>query len=222
MARPKSQPPAEYLRLLDELIECRDDESLNCIRAKIQDQLNRHFRYLGERGFVERYNRVEASYHLHWTAHRMRSPDDRFKFCLMIQNAPGAVLSSTSERNKFIHTDSSNREIQVSVFVDARQYSESPECIQGTQDNQRSSVVRLQTLDECKNLWGDARKLSLKETTRQGKIMGDGRIALCGDINQQREFALSFPMLGEDNLTGIQLDEIEYQVIQGRGACQRV
>lgn len=55
LLHPGSEPSEEYLRILDELLECRDDDALNNIKARLQDQRDRELcQARTERGFVKR------------------------------------------------------------------------------------------------------------------------------------------------------------------------
>jgi hypothetical protein len=101
--------------------------------------------------------------------------------------------------------------MQVSVFVDVRELSEKPQM-----SSPLPSIVRLHALDECISRNGNAREISLKTAIRQGKVVGDGRISLDANVEQEREFTAFVPSLRQSDLCGIELDKIERQVIEGR------
>src|SRR5437762_12131919 len=58
--------PPEYLSLLDQLLECRDDDRFKLLQANLKEVL----RFEGVRphsnSFIERYIRGEATLHIHW------------------------------------------------------------------------------------------------------------------------------------------------------------
>src|SRR5258708_1088280 len=70
----------------------------------------------------------------------------------------------------------------------------------------RPTMVWLQTLDECKRSLGDSRKLGV-EAIKNGVLGGGNR------QGKQRTF-LQFG--GQHDTNGIELDEVERQVINGR------
>lgn len=213
----KIQPPAEYLQVLDELLECRDDEELNRVRAKLQHVLDGRLFNIRNRTFIERYNSFEASIHVHGTARRRLSPDCFFNFCAFIQRVPASATNSIVVGNTFFRTDSFGQDVQVSVFVDVREFLDDFQCVNNSEPARTVDIVRLYALDECVRRNGNPRQIS-KEPTRKGKSIGNGRFSFScgGNVNQEGELAVLAPSFWQDHSSGIQLDQIECQVVEGR------
>jgi hypothetical protein len=94
----------------------------------------------------------------------------------------------------------------MSVFVDIRQRGEPSQPDIGLE-----SIVRLQSLDECKRFSGNTRKV-LRET-----FIGTwGESTSFGESASEGELTPFLPISGEDCPIRIELDQIERQVIECR------
>jgi hypothetical protein len=199
-----SRRDGQYLEIVKELAKCRDDDSLHLAQQKLQDFLNRNLvgGSSAETGFCKRYINGDASLHVHGFLSIEPSIGNRIEFCAVL-NSANACIGASGSFDPFFAGESRFGEIEVSVLVDVREISEQPEHIAGP----IISVIRLHGLDECKRLFGNPRK-DVRET-----VVGRGFL---GDLEPQREETVLFPIGGELDVSGVKLDKIERQVIDGR------
>ena len=194
-------PSPEYLRILDELIECRDDNLFHLLQAQLKNQV--HFRCgdpIPHGGFIERYIRQNSGLHIHYV---VESSGYRFDLCSMLEPAidfikPSPVSKLVMPKNGCF----GNHDIQVTVFVDVREFGKQSEGIGSSQ-----TMVRLHTLDECKRRFGNTRK-DVREAV----------VSRCFLWNPQPEGekTILFPVSGQGDSAWVDFDEIERQVIYGR------
>jgi len=200
-----------YLRVIQELLECWDDNLLRNIHTELQDVIDRECgRALSERRFSERYKRNESSLHLHASRHHLRRKE-RFQFCTSLSATNGEGFNTVLENGNFSTVSLRINHIQVSVLVDVRELSQKPKLI-----GRIPTIIRLQTLDECKRLLGNTRKGLPKVVEWQRKVTRAGRISCSGDLSQEGKLATPNPVSGQLDCVRIKLDEIECQVIECR------
>jgi hypothetical protein len=103
-----------------------------------------------------------------------------------------------------------NCQIQISMSVNVRQLCQNSQDIMGP----FPTVVRLQTLDECKRHFGNTRK-RFSETLvgKWGTVMSAFNHA-GGNRQPQRKSAFLVPISGQGSGTRVELDEVESQVIE--------
>jgi hypothetical protein len=191
-----------YLRIVKELAKCRDDNQINLLQAHLQNILNRNLipSQLLEPRFVKRYTTGNATLHLHGFASIKPSGRDRVEFCAILDSSNARVFSAQGA-DLFAQVESCFGQIQVSVFVSIREFSDDTENI-----TNRGTAIRLTTLDECKRPFGNPWQLTGEA------VVGSGFL---GRIGPQWEKAVLLPISGELDVARIQLDEIESQVIKG-------
>lgn len=148
------RPSSEYLRFLDELLECRDNDRFDLLKNRLQHEIHRESnRVSQDASFLESYKRSKGAVHLHGKI--IFSPSRfRWDFCALIQGRMSAGAKATGEDNFTVHTNSASGNVEVSVLVDVREIGKKS---QGIVDNTKT-VVRLYPLNECKGHLGDARK----------------------------------------------------------------
>jgi hypothetical protein len=207
------RPSQEYLCLFDELIECRDDVSLNLVQHKLQEALQRDSdRISPEIQFVENYWNSKAAIHLHWTI-RLSSLVC-VKLCAVVESINTAGDRTAAISNRLRALDERGNNVQISVFVDVGQLGKKTERI----IDHAATVVRLQTLDECKRRNGNPRKILGEYGIRERRIVRNGRITtgLIGNLRKKRKLTTPIPVAWEQDPASIMLDETERQVIEGR------
>ena len=104
------------------------------------------------------------------------------------------------------------KRIEATMFVDIRELSKHPE----EPMVKIPSIVRLQSLDECKRFVGNPRKIFTEHALWDGRTPLE-RLRL-GDICPQGELGRMDQFGGEASARTIPLDKIEEQVIQGGAA----
>lgn len=196
------RPSKEYLRILDELVECRDDESLQRVQRVLQQYLNRNRTSIPKDGFVESYKRGDCEIHLHGVMIPIGEPDINFCAVINSHTSLGSESGAPSPMFMDVGTRSGNR--KVSVLVDVRELRELPE---RTIDIP-SRVVRLHTLDECVSLFGNPREVPKTAIRQRGSLSG------LEGLGPNRKLAFLVPVSGQSDPARIELDEIESQVIQ--------
>jgi hypothetical protein len=201
---------SEYLRLIEQLSEARDDVTRHGIQAKLQDMINGLLSQCeSERLFVERYKRNKASIHLHYSG-RERRRDKGFDGCIIVSIAKPDAGGVVIPMEGFAHESISHDGVEMSVFVNVR------EMMKPTQSYVRlNSVIRLHTLDECVSLFGNPRQV-LKIAEGQGQLLSNGRISSCGNFGDQGKSTSLEPCVGEPHSFGVEVDEFERQVIECR------
>jgi hypothetical protein len=206
---PQQQRGKQISGLVKQLIECRDDDRFNLLQADLKNVLDRERISISKGTLSERYISGETSLHIH-NRLRLRG-NSRLNFCAMLEASPGNRNKASMQPHNFLLTNLSIGQIKVSVFVDIREMGKP------SQDFRRAgTVIRLNTLDECKRRFGNPRKNLGEVVVGQGKLAGNGGIASHRNMRQQRKFTPLLPVRGELDSGRIQLDEIECQVIQGR------
>jgi hypothetical protein len=207
------QPSPEYLRILDEFLECRDDESFHRIHAKLQENINRDLsRIRIENLFVERYKRVDDFFHIHCVL-IIPEPFGR-KRVLKACATCFAVNGPMVDRSPLKHGAVESlwfEDVQVSMFVDVRELRDGPQVIAHI-----PSIVRLHTFDDCERLFGNSWQAPTEVVVGQWGRLDNGRITFGGNLQKQGEFAPFDPVGGKLDFASIDLDEIECQVIKGR------
>lgn len=195
--------------MLDELLECRDDVSRQRVMATLQEIVERESAGFPDSSFIDRYNRKDASLHIHGTWNF--GSGKLFRFCAMIERTAKEVNFPFVVEYGVPPNMFPSDQIQVSMSVDVRQLMKPPEM---SSARPISSIVRLHALDELKCSLRNTGKRFGEIIVGQRSVLRDGRIARHGDFWQQREATPSLPSEGQTDSTGIQLDEIENQVIQ--------
>ena len=206
--RVQNQPPAEYLRILDEIIHCRNDKRLNLLKDKFKQVINREPSGFSEiTPLIERYRRSVVSFHIHGSfPHRARNKTglirSRANFCATIQSRKASTAQPTGVSNTLKLHDAGSNKIQVSVLVDVRKMAKKSESIiRGSH-----TVVRLQGLDDCKRAIGNPRKFTgevrlLRSTFRFSGSQGKADVFLPFGVKRGNSRIL--------------LDEFESEIIQG-------
>jgi hypothetical protein len=202
----------DCLRIIDELIKCRDNDRLNLLQAELQNVL--HFQCVvpsSKRSFIERYIRGEASLHIHYLLNS-RILGCRY-FCAMLKTAPGVGHQSPIVE-LMVPMDShfGNDNMKMMVFVDSGELGQGLHCTSRSQP-----VVRLYALDENECSIRDSRQGFVERFTRYGKIIRNRRISIIRNIEEEGKFAVTLPSLRKgDDIVDIPLDEGEREVIEGR------
>ena len=124
----------------------------------------------------------------------------------MLQAATGNRNPAMNCRQNFAVKELSLDHIKMAVFVDVREMGQPSQDFRGADSSRASTVVRLNTLDECKRRFGNIRELTLKTVEHR---------RLLGNLDKKRETTLLLPVGREGSSDSIELDEIERQVIQG-------
>ncbi len=206
------RPSDEYLRLLDELLECRDDVSRNIVQNQLKNVVERESGGIAETlPLVERYKRSIVTFHIHgflrFPASHGVHRREGINFCATVEHGDANGGKSTSESNPLHLSDPSSGEIQASVLVDVREVGKKAQTIVDTSH----PIVRLNTLDECKRRIGNPRK-------RTGEFALGKRCFLSEfeRLSPQGELTMLFPIGIDGRNERITLDQIECQIIQGR------
>lgn len=193
------------LGLLEELDECGDDDSLDSIKARLQQVLNRVSVYSRiEHRFVERYKRGECSAYLHVQHLSLGEVEAVFGFCSVLHshNRTGVHHDSPVSNCGFVSSMGLGfGDMEVSMFVDVRENSESSQ-----KDPDIPTIVGLHRLNECERFYAYPRKRAV-ETIEYGRVFRT--------VDPEREGALFFPVEGQ-NTAPIQLDQLECQMIESR------
>jgi hypothetical protein len=199
------QPLLEYLRLLDEFTQCRDSKNLNVIQDKIQEVINRHSSGIPEMlPFIERYKRSVAAIHIHGSI-RLALTERRLYYCATVENAPSSRFHTTAVLNELTLANAATDKIQMSVLVDVREVGkESQISIEST-----PTIVRLHTLDNCKRLVGNPRKVIGELTLRQRER------ATARNLGSKRKLTVFAPAGIYGGNCQIGLDNIKRQMIEG-------
>lgn len=204
---------AEYLSVLDELLECRDDDRLKLLQARFQ-QVAR-FEGVGPRAdsFVESYIRDEAALHVHWRS-CIGNIGQRGDFCAVIQAADaGTRQKSIGIREVMANGETGQENVRMLVFVDVRKFSDDPQDVVDSWP----CIVRLHTLDECISCYGNPRKILLEELIGNGEGIRDERIAAdVGGFHAQGKLTISLPSIGQRLSLGVGLDQLECKLIERR------
>jgi len=169
----------------------------------INDILNEGCLRRAKLRFVERYDRNVLSFHLHGSIVRNAGMPRLREFCAVIEKwrDNGAPIPFGMEEGVF-PIDSGNDGIQATMFVDVRQFAEQSKQI----GSFMPSVIRLQTLDECKRHIGNPNSVG-------EEVISPKRPASNGPNSSQRELAIVDVPSRERRV--ISLDKIEEQVVKG-------
>lgn len=198
-----SQPNGEYLGIIKELAKCRDDDRLDFIQQKLQNVLNHDL--IGsdppKLGFCERYIRGDASLHIHGFLTINPCIGNGIEFCAIV-NSNNTGVRTNGRFDSFFTSEASFGEVKVSVLVDVREVGEKSQHV-----SRAVTSVRLHSFNECKCLFGNPRKNMLE------RIVGRGFL---GIVEPQREKAVLLPIYGELDVSDIELDQIERQVVDSR------
>lgn len=193
----------EYLGIIKKLAKCRDDDGLNLVQQELQDFLNRHLVGGGSSKFrfCERYIHGDASLHVHGFFTIDPSIGDRIELCAILDST-NAGIPPTCGFDPFFRCKTRFGEVEVSVLVDVREIGQQPKDVPCA-----VASIRLHSLDECKRLFGNPRQ-DVRET-----VVGRG---LLRQIKPQGEKTVLLPVGGQLDVSGVELDEIESQVVDGR------
>src|SRR6185437_16844027 len=101
---------------------------------------------ISENRFIERYYRKEAALHVHGVFIGSRGTSE---FCISIEYAPLSIDASIVFPHQIDANIFSPDQMEMSVFVDIRQLLNPPQSQCGYSIG---SVIRLNTLDECKGI----------------------------------------------------------------------
>lgn len=209
--RLKMQPSPEYLRLLDKLLKCRDDESFNLAQNDIQEYVNRDIGSILQLvPFVERYNRGIAAIHIHGLV-GVNTIGRPFNYCASIQKRKASSGPSTAESNILPLPHAGTDKIQMSVLVDVRQVDEKSKNIIGSDEGIPSMhVVRLHSLNYCKSTAGNPRKVF-----GEVSLSKRGRTAV-RKLGSDRKLTILAPLGINGRDIRIPLDEVECEMVEGR------
>lgn len=205
--------PTEYLRFL-EFLKLGKNDAVYLPKNELQKTIDREISSLPKIApLVERYKNSIMSFHVHGLLRfgvngsaKGRKRGGRIDFCATIQSRVASAGKPIGVSNTLMLPDTGTDKIQASVLVDIRQVSEKTQRII---DNSQP-VVRLHTLNECKRRIGNPREIP-------------GEIAFCKrgraflrKPSSQRKLAIFLPLGINGGNVRISLDEVEYQMIQGR------
>ena len=98
------------------------------------------------------------------------------------------------------------------MFVDVRDLDKEAKAI----TNDVVSIIRLNTLNKCKRLHGNVRKLPGEYVVRSWKRMRDSRFPMGRNSQIKRELGVLVPLVGKRLPARILFDQIERQMIEGR------
>ena len=209
MARPKSQ---EYLWIANQVFQVRKDIPLNAIQNQLQEVFQREHDGLSEYGsFSERYTSSIASMHIHCSIGFPKT-SWRIDLCATVEHCLGCGYESTQKVNSLRLLRSPSDDVQISMFVDVREFGKKTEKIA----DGGISVVRLNTLNECKRLCGNIRKLPGEYVVRSRESMRDWGLSLGWNSHIKRELSARIPAKRKRLTAHIALDQFERQVIEGR------
>jgi len=175
-----------------------------------QKLLNRYRNCVPQSGpFIEGYIQGCASIHLHYRVFPERAirKEELRHFCAVVKGLGKASTEATFVNRISPDDCSSPSECKTSVFVDVRQCDEKAQVVVNSGDS--SAIVRLHSLDECVRIFGNPRKVA-KYTVREWRRLSGP------DGSPSRKHAVLIPLGGESDISPVQLDEIESQVIQSR------
>jgi hypothetical protein len=200
------QPSREYLGFLDELLECRDDDRFNLLKNQLQEVVHRESSRLPDVApLIERYKRSVVTFHVHGF---IRVPErvvkrtlrrSRMDFCATIQSRIASTAEPVGISNTLMLPNTGTGQIQASVFVDVRKMSKKSK---GIVDGSHT-VVRLDTLDECKRRIGNPRKTT---TERIFVKRGSG---VFRQSKQHGKLTVCLPVGVNGGNVRISLDQIE-------------
>ena len=187
--------------LVKKLIECRNDLGFNRVREQLQKILHSNVARLPYGDFLERYLCGDSALHIHallWLRKR------RFNLCAVLQTTTGVTGPSAVKSQDFAVSNISDGEIKMTVFVNIRQVGKPSHNFRSA-----STVVRLNTLNECKRAFGNTRKC-VSEV-----LLGDRRLSYAlGEFESQREVAVFLPRVRKNDSSAVEFDQIERQMIQ--------
>lgn len=203
----------KYLRVLQEMFECRDNDLFNLLQTDLQDVL----RFEGVRpnsdSFIERYIRGKAS--LYVITSVKGNLIGNWDFCTVLESAHCRnSAESIGVRNFVVDSNSGQYDVKVSVSVDVRQFAQNTKSV--TDSCPWPTTVRLYSLDESISRIGDAGQLLFKDFFRHRDVIGDGRIPVSRYLEHQGELTVPLPILRKGYVSGIELDEFERQMIERR------
>ncbi len=208
VARPKSQ---EYLRFVNQVLHVRNDAPLNSIQNELKQMFYTEYDCVTENGsFLERYARSVASMHVHGSIrpHKVRAS---FNFCATVQHLSAFALESASPSNALTLLRAGSDDIQISVFIDVRQFGQKS---QGITDGS-VAIVRLNALNECKRLCGNVRKFPFEYLVRNRESMRDWGISCSGSRKEKRKQTILGPFRRKRLTAPVPLDKLECDVIKG-------
>jgi len=202
-------PPS---RVMQELIECRDDDRFKLLQNNLENILRfEGVRTNAESFIVERYIRGECSIHIH--SRITFDFGEQWDFCTVLQSPDsGDTAKSIGVRRMIVNGDSRNHDVKMFVLVDVRKLADDPKNIVSSWP----TVVRLYTLDECISRFGNVRQGFVKDFLRDRDWVWNSGIAKSGNFEHERELAISLPSFGEGLAARIGLDEVEREVVEGR------
>jgi hypothetical protein len=208
VARPKNQ---EYLRAANQVFQMRKDIPLNAIQNQLQEVFQREYDCFSEYGsFSERYARSIASMHIHSSL--IAPTGRRLNFCTTVQHAIASGREPTPKVNSLRLFSPASDDIQVAVLVDVRQLGKETQEIADS----GITVVRLNTLNECKRLCGNVRKLPGEYVVRSRESVRNWGLSLGRDSHVKRELSACIPTKRKRLAAHITLDQLERQVVEGR------
>jgi len=208
VARPKSQ---EYLRVLNQILQIRSDNPLNSLQNHLQEIFQREQGGLSDYGsFVERYACFVTAMHIH-SSIRLSPTGGRLNLCATVQHCSGRGIKPAFKPNTLLFLGTRSNDVQVSVFVDVREFGEEAKKI----TDGGIPVVRLNTLNECKRLHGNVRKLPREYVVRSRESMRDWGFPFCRNIHVKGKLGARIPAMRKRLPTRIPLDQLECQVIKG-------
>ena len=200
------KPSQEYLKFLDEFLECRDNRRLNLLKNQLQEVVHRESARASKGFFIERYSRAIAAIHIHGRITLAPSGNRRINFCATLQHRISAVRTPAQKFDPLRCFGAGPDKVEMSVLVDIRENDKKAQSI----INRANTVVRLQTLDECKRLVGNPRKFADKFS------FGKWASATLGKFNFHRELSLFAPIGFNGGNVRITLDQLESQMVERR------
>jgi len=152
----------EDLRVLDEPLECRDNNQINLVKNKFQEVINRQVGRIPQvMPLIEGDKRSEAAIHIHGFI-RFIPTRRGFDHCAMVQCLRASTGKSAAKSNNLIFSDSGANKIHAPVLVDVGEMKKKSQTV----IDATRAIVRLNTLNECKRLIGNPRKLPGECTLR--------------------------------------------------------
>lgn len=197
-------PGLEYLWILDQQLEFRNDNVLHGLQYPLQQFFDPDIGGVSKNWLIEGYKSGKLEAHLHIGI----TPDaavEQINFCAVIAGRVSGGDKSVCPHSGFVDLRSTSGQYQISVLISIAEFLEESEAVINLPD----PIVRLHTLDECVRLCGNTRKFFETSQRQRGRLSDF-------EFSPQRKLATLLPLGGQIRPIRIELDEIEREMIQDR------
>jgi len=171
----------------DEPLKFRDDECLNLVQHDLKEMIERECSSIAhDRCLPEMYRRAELAIHLHGA---ISQSSGRLNFCAVLKCVRRADLNAALESSCFCLANSTNRNFQISVFVDVRELRKKTKRVVKLWP----PIVRLYTLDELIRRCGKPWKSFGEFALRARCDVGTRRLSVSRDFDLKRKYTIFLP-----------------------------